>query len=83
MKTRPLGKGGPELTSVGFGAWAIGGPWRFGWVLHHPAVTSAIVGARTALQAEENAGAADVDLTPEDLVAIERLLAESFSPSTM
>ena len=22
---------GPELSTVGFGAWAIGGPWRFGW----------------------------------------------------
>ncbi len=31
METRVLGKGGPELTVVGFGAWAIGGPWEFGW----------------------------------------------------
>jgi aryl-alcohol dehydrogenase-like predicted oxidoreductase len=31
MKTRLLGSRGPELTTVGFGAWAIGGPWRFGW----------------------------------------------------
>ena len=31
MKTRRLGDTGPELTTVGFGAWAIGGPWRFGW----------------------------------------------------
>jgi len=28
---RRLGEHGPELTTVGFGAWAIGGPWRFGW----------------------------------------------------
>jgi aryl-alcohol dehydrogenase-like predicted oxidoreductase len=31
MRTRALGSAGPELTTVGFGAWAIGGPWRFGW----------------------------------------------------
>ena len=31
MKTRRLGESGPELSTVGFGAWAIGGPWRFGW----------------------------------------------------
>lgn len=31
MQRRKLGKNGPELTIVGFGAWAIGGPWEFGW----------------------------------------------------
>ena len=31
MKIRRLGAEGPSLTTVGFGAWAIGGPWRFGW----------------------------------------------------
>jgi aryl-alcohol dehydrogenase-like predicted oxidoreductase len=31
VRTRRLGDTGPELTTVGFGAWAIGGPWRFGW----------------------------------------------------
>ena len=31
MKTRRLGSAGPEIPTVGFGAWAIGGPWRFGW----------------------------------------------------
>ncbi|MGH2735976.1 MAG: aldo/keto reductase [Actinomycetota bacterium] len=31
MKTRKLGPQGPDITTVGFGAWAIGGPWRFGW----------------------------------------------------
>ncbi|MBP1679462.1 MAG: oxidoreductase [Bacteroidetes bacterium] len=31
MEKRVLGKGGPELTTVGFGAWAIGGPWIYGW----------------------------------------------------
>jgi aryl-alcohol dehydrogenase-like predicted oxidoreductase len=31
MKTRQLGTNGPHLTEIGFGAWAIGGPWKFGW----------------------------------------------------
>jgi aryl-alcohol dehydrogenase-like predicted oxidoreductase len=32
MLTRPLGSGGLEITSLGFGAWAAGGGgWSFGW----------------------------------------------------
>ena len=31
MKLRKLGRDGPEITTVGFGAWAIGGSWQFGW----------------------------------------------------
>lgn len=31
MKKKKLGIDGPELTVIGFGAWAIGGPWQFGW----------------------------------------------------
>ncbi|MCX6366654.1 MAG: aldo/keto reductase [Armatimonadetes bacterium] len=31
METRQLGTGGPQLTTVGFGAWAAGGPYVFGW----------------------------------------------------
>jgi aryl-alcohol dehydrogenase-like predicted oxidoreductase len=31
MNTRPLGTGGPLVTEIGFGAWALGGPWEFGW----------------------------------------------------
>ncbi len=31
MKTRELGTAGPKLTGIGFGAWAIGGSWEFGW----------------------------------------------------
>ncbi|HEU0335856.1 MAG TPA: aldo/keto reductase [Gaiellaceae bacterium] len=28
---RRLGSEGPEVTTVGFGSWAVGGPWKFGW----------------------------------------------------
>lgn len=31
MRTKRLGKNGPELSIIGFGAWAIGGPWEYGW----------------------------------------------------
>jgi aryl-alcohol dehydrogenase-like predicted oxidoreductase len=31
VRTRVLGSDGPELTTVGFGAWAIGGAWVYGW----------------------------------------------------
>lgn len=32
LPTRPLGRSGLEITTVGFGAWAIGGGgWSFGW----------------------------------------------------
>jgi len=32
LPVRRLGRGGPEITRVGFGAWAVGGGgWSFGW----------------------------------------------------
>lgn len=31
MRTRKLGKTDLELTTIGLGTWAIGGPWEFGW----------------------------------------------------
>ena len=41
------------------------------WVLRHPAITGAIVGARNARQVEGNVGAADLQLTDEDIAEIE------------
>jgi aryl-alcohol dehydrogenase-like predicted oxidoreductase len=41
------------------------------WTLHNPAVTGAIVGARNAEQVERNIGAADLQLTDEDVDLIE------------
>ena len=31
MRYRKLGLTGLELSAIGFGAWAIGGPWAWGW----------------------------------------------------
>jgi aryl-alcohol dehydrogenase-like predicted oxidoreductase len=31
METRQLGRTDLHITPIGFGAWAIGGEWRFGW----------------------------------------------------
>lgn len=31
LATTTLGSTGLEITRVGFGAWAVGGPWAFGW----------------------------------------------------
>ncbi|MGH8651745.1 MAG: aldo/keto reductase [Gammaproteobacteria bacterium] len=31
MQTRALGKTELQLTSIGLGTWAIGGPWDYGW----------------------------------------------------
>jgi aryl-alcohol dehydrogenase-like predicted oxidoreductase len=31
VRRRRLGSQGPELSVVGFGSWALGGPWQFGW----------------------------------------------------
>src|SRR5215210_2516941 len=31
MRTRRLGSKGPDISVVGLGCWALGGPWQFGW----------------------------------------------------
>ena len=31
MEKRVLGNSGFEITRIGLGTWAIGGPWLFGW----------------------------------------------------
>ena len=41
------------------------------WTLRHPAVTGAIVGARSARQVEEIMAGADFSLAPQDITDIE------------
>ena len=31
LKTARLGNSDLHITSIGFGSWAVGGPWQFGW----------------------------------------------------
>jgi aryl-alcohol dehydrogenase-like predicted oxidoreductase len=46
------------------------------WVLRHPEITSAIVGARRPSQIEETAQAGDWTVVEEDIADIEVLLVE-------
>jgi aryl-alcohol dehydrogenase-like predicted oxidoreductase len=45
------------------------------WVLAHPAVQVAIVGARTPAHLAESAVALDLELGPDDLAEIDRIMA--------
>lgn len=45
------------------------------WVLQQPGITGIILGARRVVQFEQSLGAANVELSNDDLVEIERLLA--------
>ncbi len=40
--------------------------WALGWCLIHPAVTCVIPGCKSVEQVEANAGAADLDIVPDD-----------------
>ena len=44
------------------------------WTLERPGITIALVGARDAAQAVQNARAIDVKLSPEEILFINRLL---------
>jgi myo-inositol catabolism protein IolS len=46
------------------------------WLLHRPGVTAAIVGGRTPDQVEQNAGAADLGLSPDVIDALTRATEE-------
>jgi aryl-alcohol dehydrogenase-like predicted oxidoreductase len=51
------------------------GQLAIAWTLAHPAVQVAIVGARRASHIEDSVGAADFELSDEDLAEIERIMA--------
>jgi aryl-alcohol dehydrogenase-like predicted oxidoreductase len=47
------------------------------WVLHNPAVTTAMVGARVPAEIEENVGAAEVVLSDDEVAHIESIMDEA------
>lgn len=52
MRTRRLGNTGLNLTTVGLGTWAIGGPWEYGWGPQNDEDSAAAI--RTALESGIN-----------------------------
>jgi aryl-alcohol dehydrogenase-like predicted oxidoreductase len=64
-----------RLRAVGQRYNAAPGEIAIAWTLRNPAVTGAIIGVRSAQQARGIAGAADVQLSADDILDIERALA--------
>ena len=60
-----------------------GGPGEvaIAWVLRHPAITGAIVGARNAKQVEEIIRAAELKLSPDEITEIEEAAVTALSRS--
>jgi myo-inositol catabolism protein IolS len=50
------------------------------WVLRDPAVTCALVGAKSSAQITEHLGSVDLDFTPEDLAFIDSVLGDVAHP---
>jgi len=61
-----------RLRAVGARHGRSPGEVAIAWTLRHPAVTGAIVGARSAMQVEGVMGAGDFRLSQEEIAAIER-----------
>lgn len=62
------------LRTIGERRGRTGAQVALGWVLAQPAVAGAIVGIRSAREADELPGAADLDLDPEELHRLESAL---------
>jgi aryl-alcohol dehydrogenase-like predicted oxidoreductase len=60
------------LRAIGEGHKATPGEVAVAWTLRNPAVTGAIVGVRSAQQVSGIAGAADLTLSPHDMLEIEQ-----------
>ena len=45
------------------------------WVLGHPAISTALVGARTPVEVDANDAGAEIDLTSDERATIDRILA--------
>jgi aryl-alcohol dehydrogenase-like predicted oxidoreductase len=65
------------LRTIGKRHGASPGEAAIAWTLRSPAVTAAIVGARSAAQVDGLAGAAALRLTPEDLSELEEFLSRN------
>jgi aryl-alcohol dehydrogenase-like predicted oxidoreductase len=66
-----------RLRSVGQRHGASPGEVAIAWTLKNPAVTGAIVGVRSAQQAQGIVGAANLDLTQDEIAAIEYFVPEA------
>jgi len=51
LRTRRLGTTDMEITTVGFGAWAVGGGWTYGWGPQDDAVSVAAIRPRRGRRA--------------------------------
>jgi aryl-alcohol dehydrogenase-like predicted oxidoreductase len=60
-----------NLTELGTSHKATAGQMALAWTFHQPALVTALAGARNAKQAEENAAAISIQLSPEDLKLID------------
>ena len=64
------------LREIGSGHGVTPGVVAVAWTLHHPAITAAIVGGRSAKQVEETAAALSFRLTEDEYARINAFLAE-------
>lgn len=53
------------------------------WVLSHPVVTTALVGARNAHEIRDGAGAADIHLSRDELAAIDTMMQDAMGMTDM
>ncbi len=65
------------LRQIGARHGAMAGAVAVAWTLRHPAVTAAIVGARSAAQVEDVIAGALLELSDDDLAELERVTPES------
>ena len=63
-----------RLRAIGQRHYATPGEVAIAWTLRNPAVTGAIIGVRSAQQANGIAGAADLKLSANDILVIEQAL---------
>ena len=56
------------------------GALALAWVLQRPGVSIVLAGARTAAQVDENLGAAELALTPDEVAAVDVVVSDTFRP---